>query len=45
MVAEVIARTGTYSELTLRRCLSNSNMLSSDVNAAYDPMNAGLYDK
>ena len=45
MVAEVIARTGTYSELTLRRCLASSNMLSSDVNAAYDPMNAGLFDK
>ena len=45
MVAEVIARTGTYSELTLRRCLAGSNMLSSDVNAAYDPMNAGLFDK
>ncbi len=46
MVAEVIARTETtYSDLTLRRCLENSNMLSSDVNAAYDPLNAGLYDK
>ena len=46
MVSEVVARTEkSYSELTLRRCLANSNMLSSDVNAAYDPMNAGLYDK
>ncbi|MCR5253849.1 MAG: aminopeptidase, partial [Treponema sp.] len=46
MVAEIIARTEkSYSELLLRRCLANSNMLSSDVNAAYDPMNAGLYDK
>ena len=46
MVAEVIARTEkNYSDLLLRRCLSNCNMLSSDVNAAYDPMNAGLYDK
>lgn len=46
MVAEVVARTeSTYSELTLRRCLANSNMLSSDVNAAYDPMNANLFDK
>ncbi|MCR5288671.1 MAG: aminopeptidase [Treponema sp.] len=36
---------GGYSELTLRRCLENSNMLSSDVNAAFDPMNSGLYDK
>ena len=46
MVAEVLARTeSAYSELTLRRCLANSNMLSSDVNAAYDPLNATLYDK
>ena len=46
MTAEIIALTDVnYSDLTLRRCLSNSNMLSSDVNAAYDPMNAGLYDK
>ena len=46
MVAEVLARTeSAYSELTLRRCLANSNMLSSDVNAAYDPLNAALYDK
>ncbi len=46
MVAEVIARTDSaYNELTLRRCLANSYMLSSDVNAAYDPLNAGLFDK
>lgn len=45
-VAEIIARLPEgYSDLTLRRCLANSNMLSSDVNAAFDPMNAGLYDK
>lgn len=46
MVSEIVARTETqYSELTVRRTLSNSNMLSSDVNAAYDPMNANLFDK
>jgi len=45
-VAEVIARLSEgYSELTLRRCLANCNMLSSDVNAAFDPMNADLFDK
>lgn len=44
--AEVIARLpGGYSDLTLRRCLASCNMLSSDVNAAYDPINASLYDK
>ena len=44
-VAELVARTGDYSELTLRRCLNNSYMLSSDVNAAYDPQHGDLYDK
>ncbi len=44
-VAEVVARLGTYSELTLRRCLNNSNMLSSDVNAAFDPQHADLFDR
>ena len=45
-VAEIIARVqSNYSELALRRALANSFMLSSDVNAAYDPLNGGLYDK
>ncbi len=45
-VAEIIARLPNgYSDLTLRRCLANCNMLSSDVNAAFDPLNAGLFDK
>ena len=44
-VAELIALTGEYSELKLRRCLTNSNMLSSDVNAAYDPTFASAFDK
>ena len=45
-VAEVISRLEpSYSDLILRRALLNSFMLSSDVNAAYDPLNAGLYDK
>lgn len=46
MIAELIALTeDNYSELKVRRCLANSYMLSSDVNAAYDPMNANLFDK
>ena len=46
MVAELVERTeSAYSELKVRRCLANSNMLSSDVNAAYDPLNAGLFDR
>ena len=44
-VAELVARLGSYSELTVRRCLNNSYMLSSDVNAAYDPQNGDLYDR
>lgn len=45
-LAEVLCRMeNSYSELTLRRCLSNSLMLSSDVNAAFDPLNADLFDK
>ena len=45
-VAEVVARLpGGYSDLVLRRCVANRNMLSSDVNSAYDPLNAGLFDK
>lgn len=37
MVAEVMDRMGQYSELRLRRALTNSKMLSSDVTAAFDP--------
>ena len=36
-VAEVMDLAGEYSELNLRRCLSHSCMLSSDVSSAYDP--------
>ena len=36
-VAEVYDLLGGYSELNLRRCLANSQMLSSDVSAAFDP--------
>lgn len=36
-LAEVMNLTGEYSELNVRRCLSRSCMLSSDVSAAYDP--------
>jgi len=44
-VAELLDRTGNYSELILRRCLAASKMLSSDVSAAYDPLFAGSYEK
>lgn len=44
-VSEVLDRLGGYDGLRLRRTLRSSIMLSSDVNAAYDPLNTSLYDK
>ena len=44
-VAELLSRMGEYSELTLRRSLNSSYMLSSDVNSAFDPQHPDLYDK
>ena len=44
-VAELLDAAGQYSELALRRTLSNSRMLSSDVSAAYDPLYASVFDK
>ena len=36
-VAEIMNLCGQYNELSMRRCLNRSNMLSSDVTAAVDP--------
>ena len=44
-VAEVMNLVGEYSELNLRRCLSHSCMLSSDVSSAFDPSYASSFDK
>ncbi len=44
-VAEILNAMGQYSELTLRRALARSKMLSSDVNAAYDPSFASAFEK
>ena len=44
-VAEVLELCGDYNELTLRRCLANSCMLSSDVSSAYDPTYSNCFDK
>jgi aspartyl aminopeptidase len=44
-IAEVMDRTGAYSELALRRCLASCVMLSSDVSSAYDPSFASCFDK
>ena len=44
-VAEVYELCGGYSELALRRALANSNMLSSDVSAAFDPNYPAVMEK
>lgn len=44
-VAEILDRMGAYSELNVRRALANSHMLSSDVEAAFDPNYPSTMDK
>ena len=44
-VAELLDAMGCYSELTLRRALKNSSMLSSDVSAGYDPSYGEAFEK
>ena len=44
-VAELLELTEGYSELKLRRCLSRSRMLSTDVSSAFDPSYAHAFDK
>ena len=44
-VAEVMNLLGEYSELNLRRALSCSNMLSSDVSAGFDPSYGSYFEK
>ncbi|MFI3172148.1 MAG: aminopeptidase [Eubacteriales bacterium] len=43
-VAEVMECTGEYSSLKLKRALAKSDMLSSDVSAAYDPLYAECFE-
>ena len=43
--AELLDRMGAYSDLKLRRMLAGSNMLSSDVSAAYDPLFADAFEQ
>ena len=45
MMREVLNAMGIYSELNLTRCFRNSRMLSSDVNAALDPLYADKFEK
>ena len=42
LIAEVMNLKGEYSELALRRALTNSRMLSSDVSAGVDPLFLGV---
>jgi aspartyl aminopeptidase len=44
-VAEIMNLTGDYSELKLRRALTNAHMLSCDVSAGFDPNFAGVFEK
>lgn len=42
VIAELMDKTGSYSDLKLRRALTNTKMLSSDVSAGFDPLYAGV---
>ena len=42
-VAELLNLNGDYNELKLKRCLALSRMLSSDVNAAFDPLYSDVF--
>lgn len=44
-VAELLALSGTDSNLAVRRTLARSKMLSSDVSAAYDPAYSEAFEK
>jgi len=44
-VAEILNAMGGYSELILRRTLTNSRMLSADVSAAFDPTFSSAFEK
>ncbi len=43
-MAELLALAGKPGDLALRRCLANSQMLSSDVSAGYDPTFASVFE-
>lgn len=45
MTAEVMNLMGDFNELSLRRCLANCRMLSSDVSSSFDPTYASSFDK
>ena len=43
-MAEVLTLAGKQGDLALRRCLTNSQMLSSDVSAGFDPTFASAFE-
>ncbi|WP_314620639.1 aminopeptidase [uncultured Selenomonas sp.] len=45
MLAELMNALGQYSELSVRRALASSKMLSSDVSSGYDALYAEAFDK
>ena len=44
-IAEILNAMGKLNDITLRRTLANSKMLSSDVCAAYDPAFSSVFEK
>ncbi|MGN0302302.1 MAG: aminopeptidase [Anaerotardibacter sp.] len=44
-IAEIMALAGQGGDLTLRRALANSRMLSSDVSAGYDPTYSSVFEE
>ncbi len=44
-VAEIMDKSGGYKEIDLRRAMANSDMLSSDVSAAFDPNYSDVFEK
>ena len=44
VIAEMIAKQGSYNDLKLRRAMSNTRMLSSDVSAGYDPLYPSVFE-
>lgn len=44
MIAEILLLAGRTSDISVRRCLQNSRMLSSDVSAGFDPLFADVFE-
>ena len=45
VIAKIMGHAGSGNGYEVRECLANSCMLSSDVNAAFDPSYASVFDK